>query len=59
MNHPTTVDRDHRDEVLERLLRCTLSLCRAQRDPEGGHALVEGVIADLDQVIRELRDLEG
>lgn len=54
--------RTDRDDVLERLLRCTLSLCKAQRDPHSRDRLVAETIAVLDQVIRDLRDqqdLEG
>ena len=54
---PAGVDvRTDRDDVLERLLRCTLSLCRAQRDPLSRDRLVEEAIESLDQVIRDLRD---
>ena len=49
---------DVRDRVLEQLLRCSVSLCRAQRDDEARDDLVRQVIEGLDSAIRELRELD-
>ena len=49
-------DQDVRDRVLERLLQCTLTLCRSQRAQGRQDELVQEVIASLDVAIRELRD---
>ena len=49
-------DQDVRDRVLERLLQCTLTLCRAQRANGTQDELVQDVIASLDIAIRETSD---